>query len=483
MRKPFTPHKYQHLAIEHMKLRPICAVWAGLGMGKTVSTLTALAELKAEGVLTGLTLVLAPLRVARTTWPTEVLAWEHLANLKAHSLVGDTPRKREKAFAKALAEGTDVMCLNYESLPWLEAHLKKIGMPWPFQCVVADESSKLKSFRFRQGGKRAAMLYALMNTKVDGRRVTQRFIQLTGTPASQGLMDLFGQIGMLDDGARFGKTMKGFTDVYFHEKVMDRFSLFTPKKGALEAAMLKAKDICLTLRPEDYFVLDKPRMSTVYVDLPKEAQAIYDELEADFITEIGNVGIRAMNSAVLQGKLLQIASGALYTKPDGSDWSVLHDEKLDALESIIEELGGEQLLVVYELKSDLSRLKSRFPYARELKTTKDEADWNRGDGTVPLMLIHPQSAGHGINLQHGGRNIAWFSHSFNLETFEQVRERLGVVRQMQSGYRRTVNEFYIVARGTVDEVCISKRDRKAITQEQIMAYAKVKGATRQVKAA
>jgi SNF2 family DNA or RNA helicase len=287
-------------------------------------------------------------------------------------------------------------------------------------------------------------------------------------------MDLYGQVGMLDNGARLGKTMMHFTDTYFHEKVMDRYSLFTPKKDALEAAMTKVKDLCITLRPEDYFVLDKPRMSTVYVDLPDDAQAIYDELETDFITSIDNVGIRAMNSAVLQGKLLQIASGALYTKAGGAEWSVVHDEKLDALESIIEELGGEQLLVVYEFQSDLARLKERFPKARELKTQRDEDDWNRGDGTVPLMLIHPQSAGHGINLQHGGRNIAFFSHSFNLETYEQVRERLGVVRQMQSGYKRTVNEFYIVARNTVDEPCIAKRDKKADVQELIMSYAKAK---------
>lgn len=470
MRKQFTPHDYQHLAIQHVKLKPFCAVWAGLGMGKTVSTLTALSELKAEGKLVGLTLVLAPLRVARKTWPTEVDAWAHLANLKAHSIVDDTVRKREKAFAKALAEGTDIMCLNYESLPWLVEHLKKIGMPWPFKCVVADESSKLKGFRFRQGTKRAKLLH----DQIKDHSVCQRFIQLTGTPASQGLMDLYGQVGMLDNGARLGKTMMHFTDTYFHEKVMDRYSFFTPKKNALEAAMMKVKDLCITLRPEDYFVLDKPRMSTVYVDLPDDAQAIYDELETDFITSIDNVGIRAMNSAVLQGKLLQIASGALYTKAGGADWSVVHDEKLDALESIIEELGGEQLLVVYEFQSDLARLKERFPKARELKTQRDEDDWNRGDGTVPLMLIHPQSAGHGINLQHGGRNIAWFSHSFNLETFEQVRERLGVVRQLQSGYKRTVNEFYIVARGTVDEVCIAKRDKKSVTQEMIMSYAKAK---------
>lgn len=468
MRKQFTPHPYQHTIISHIKRVPRCAVWASPGMGKTPSTLTALSELKKEGELVGLTLILAPLRVARTTWPTEAPRWEHLANLTVHSIVGKTPKQREKLFAKAIAEQADIMCLNYESLPWLVTHLAAIGMKWPFRCVVADESSKLKGFRFRQGTKRAKLLY----DQVKDTNVCPRFIQLTGSPATQGLMDIYGPTCMMDNGERLGKTFGTFTDRYFHERQMDNYVQYTPKKGALEAAMDVVKDLCTTIRPEDYFVLDQPRMTTVYVELPDAARAMYDELETDFITAVGSVGIRAVNSAVLQGKLLQIASGALYTKPGGADWEVVHDEKLDALESIIEELGGEQLLVVYELQSDLARLKERFPKARELRTPKDEADWNRGDGTVPLLLIHPQSAGHGINLQHGGRNIAWFSHNFNLETFEQVRERLGVVRQMQSGYQRTVNEFYIVARGTVDEVAISKRDKKAITQEQIMSYAK-----------
>lgn len=333
--------------------------------------------------------------------------------------------------------------------------------------VVADESTKLKGFRPRQGTKRASLLHKMtadLNT---------RFIELTGTPSPQGLMDLFGQLHFLDGGERLGKTFTAFTEEYFHIKKMDGgFSLYTPKKGSLDAAMAKCRDLCLTQRPEDYFALDEPRMSTVYVDLPANARAIYDEIEQDYLTEIDGVGIRAPSSAALQGKLLQACSGAVYLEAGSSAFGEVHEEKLDALESIIEELGGEQLLCVFEFKSDLARIQKRFPKARVLRTQQDEDDWNAGKIDGGLMLIHPQSAGHGVNLQHGGRNICWFSHNFNLETFEQVRERLGVVRQLQSGYKRTVNEFYIVARDTVDEIAINRREKKAVTQDSILAYAK-----------
>ncbi len=469
MRKPFAPRGYQSLAIKHMLHVVRCALWAGMGMGKTVSTLSAFATLKERGEL-GIALVVAPLRVARGTWPAEALIWEHLSDLDVRSICGGTPKKREKLFTEAICEDADVLCINYESLPWLLEHLAKLKMPWPFSTVVADEASKLRGFRPRQGTKRAKALYDA--TKADG----TRFIQLTGTPSPKGLMDLFGQVYFLDHGERLGKTYSAWTGTYFNEFKLDQYvSLYSPKKGALEQVMGKVKDLALTLKPEDYFDLKAPQISHVWVDLPPKVLAGYKELQTEFITHVAGFGLKAPNSAVLSNRLLQMCSGAVYREVGKADYEVLHDEKLDALESVIEELGGEQLLVVYQLKSDLDRLKKRFPELRELKTQKDEDDWNKGDGTIPLLAVHPASAGHGLNLQHGGRNICFFAHAFDLELFQQVRERVGPVRQLQSGYDRVVREFYILARGTVDELCLQRLEGRAITQDEVMAWAKPKG--------
>lgn len=464
MRKAFTPREYQTLAIEHIISTPRCAVWAGMGMGKTVSTLTAMAGLKSRGERRR-TLLLAPLRVARTTWPEEAMKWEHLADLRVAHCCGDTPAKRTKLLNAALAADADVICINYESLPWLIEQFGAGKRPWPFDCYVADESRKLSGFRPRQGTKRAKLLYQM------SRHADARFIQLTGTPAPKGLMDLFGQLYFLDDGARLGRTFTAWTQSYFNEFALDyNVTLYTPKKGALVQVMQRVKDLCLTLKPEDYFDLRAPQSTTVAVDLPADARQFYDELERELIAEIAGLGVRAMNSAVLSGKLLQVTSGAVYVASGSHEFQELHTAKLDALDSLVEELGGEPLIVVYKWKSDLARLRQRFPKARELRTPQDEADWNAGK--IDMLLLHPASAGHGLNLQHGGRNMCWFSVDFDLELYQQVRERIGPVRQLQSGYDRIVREYYLLARDTIDELAMQRLEGKALTQDELMAYAK-----------
>lgn len=284
-------------------------------------------------------------------------------------------------------------------------------------------------------------------------------------------MDLFGQVYFLDGGQRLGKTYTAWCDEYFNGYDIDyNVILYTPKRGALGRVMAKVKDLCLTLKPEDYLDLKAPQTTNVVVDLPPDARRFYDELEREFIAEIEGQGVRAINSATLSGKLLQATAGAVYTHTGSSEFKEIHSAKLEALDSIIEEHGGEPLIVVYKWKSDLARLKAWYPKARELRTPQDEADWNAGK--IDLLLLHFASAGHGVNLQHGGRNMAWFSVDFDLELYQQVRERIGPVRQLQSGYDRVVREYYVLARDSVDELAMERVSGKASTQDELMRYAK-----------
>lgn len=454
--RTFIPWIYQRLIIRHVVRLKRCAIWAGMGMGKTVSVLTALDLLMLTGDIWRPTLIIAPLRVARTTWPKEVKKWRHLAHLEVQPILGKLP-ERMRALDNARAH---IFTINYENVPWL---VDQVGEHWPFQTIVADESTRLKGFRRNQGTRRARALARVAHGKTD------RFIELTGTCAPNGLQDLWGQIWFIDAGRRLSASFTAFTQRWF-DRSFDGFNII-PRSYAQEQIEELLKDVCLSLDPKDYFDLEEPIKRVVEVELPASARKHYREMERDLFTELRHANesheIEAFNAASKTGKCLQFASGAVYTEPNGKAWVEVHDEKIEALRSIIEESAGMPVLVAYHFKSDLARLKKAFPKGRELdQNPKTEDDWNAGK--IPVLFAHPKSAGHGLNLQDGGNIIVFFSHDWDLELFDQIRERIGPVRQMQAGHNRPVWEYYIVAKGTMDEVVMLRRDSKRSVQDCLL---------------
>jgi len=477
--RTYTPHPYQRLMAEHMLDQPRCAVWAGMGLGKTSTTLTAIDILRLTGE-TDPVLVLAPLRVARSTWPAEQRKWAHLHDLPIMPIVGPLQER-----LLALKHEAAVYTCNYDNLPWLVEHF---GERWPFRTVVADEATRLKGLRLSwrtsttgkkflagQGGTRAKALGMIAHTKV------KRFIELTGTPSPNGLADLWGQMWFLDGGERLGRTYESFKQRWF-VKGYDGYSV-SPQQFAQEQIQDRLRDICLTIDAKDWFDLDEPIVRNVYVDLPAKARVHYREMEKAMFTRVAERDVEAFGAAARTQKCLQLANGAVYvdplaeddTSPRSKEWRVVHDEKLDALESIVSEANGMPVLVSYQFKSDLARILKAFPKARVLDADpQTEADWNAGK--IPMLLAYPKSAGHGLNLQDGGNIIAFFGHDWNLEEYQQIIERIGPVRQKQSGHDRPVFIYHIIARDTVDELVMQRRDMKREVQDILLEAMKRRSA-------
>ena len=454
MTKDFTPRPYQTMIVDYIVSNPRCSVWAGMGTGKTVSTLTALDILFL--VEDGPALVIAPKRVAVSTWPDEIAKWSHLSNMVVSPIVG-SPADRKAALRKR----ADVYTINYENLPWL---VETVGASWPFKIVVADESTKLKGFRIRQGGKRAQALARVAHSK------TRRFVMLTGTPAPNGLQDLWGQSWFIDKGQRLGFSFTAFQDRWFRQvRVGDDAHAvqLTPLPFAQQQIEDQLRDVCITVDAADYFDLEQPIVNVIRVELPAKAFALYREMERELFIQLeSGHEVEAFNAASRTVKCLQIASGAIYTDDKGAFHEV-HDAKLDALESIIEEAAGMPVLVAYHFKSDLARLQKRFAAGRTLDADPATLrDWNAGK--IPVLFAHPQSAGHGLNMQDGGNILVFFSHWWNLEEHQQIIERIGPVRQMQAGYRRPVFIHHIVAKGTMDELVMARRETKREVQDLLL---------------
>jgi SNF2 family DNA or RNA helicase len=474
-----TLHEYQQLGLEHQLEHERNALWASMGMGKTVTTLTAIDAI--QMIEPGKTLVLAPLRVARSTWPTEQKKWPHLHRLgNVTPIVGSV---KERLDALKSDHGA-VYTMNYDNLPWL---VSTLGDKWPFTTVISDEGTRLKGFRggFQKhptsgkvffkaspgGGVRTAALGRIAHTRI------RRFGELTGMPAPNGLRDLWGQMWFLDRGARLGRNFTAF-DARWFQTSYDGYGS-TPLPGAQEEIGRLVSDICLTLDSADWFDLEAPIVRNVYVDLPAKAMTIYKKMEREMFAEIENRTVEAFNAAVKSMKCLQITNGAAYVDPDATsdehpkakEWVEIHDAKLDALESIIQEANGAPLLVAYHFRSDLVRIQRAFPKARTLDTDPDTIrEWN--EGRIPVLLAHPASAGHGLNLQDGGNIIVYFGHWWNAEERAQILERIGPVRQFQSGYRRNVFIYNIVARDTVDEDVIESFDSKVSVDQALRNAAK-----------
>lgn len=453
----FVPRHCQQLMMQRIFDEPRVNLWAEPGMGKTSATLAALDLLWLCGSGFHPALVIAPLRVARTVWAQEAAKWDELRHLRVVPVLGSAADR-----ANALRYPADVYVINFENIEWLVNHYKE---RWPFRVVVVDESTKLKNFRLHKGssGRRAHALARIQ-------KGTGRWVNLTGTPAANGYIDLWGQNWFIDRGERLGRTFTAYKTRWFYENVYSRKWSLMP--NAEDAITERLNDVTVSLRAEDFFDLDPIVYNTITVDLPNRAMALYTEMESKLFVELKEQQIQAANMAVRTSKCLQIAAGALYTDADGN-WEQLHDAKLDALGDLLEESAGGPLLCAYQWKSDLERILKRFPEAREIKSEASIADWNAG--SITLGVIHPQSGGHGLNLAEGGHQLVFFSPWWNLEQYLQVIERIGPTRQAQLGRKRPVMAHSIIARSTLDEDVVERLQGKKSVQELLMKRMSARG--------
>lgn len=429
-------------------------LWAGMGSGKTVTVLTLLDAMYNLAGEKAPTLVLGPLRVVRSTWPGEIKQWDHLRGL-SYSVITGTADERRAALRRKAA----VYMVNYDNLVWLFDELRGV---WPFETVVADESTRLKNFRIMQGGVRAQKLGQIAHRRV------RNWINLTGTPAPNGLIDLWGQQWFVDKGAALGASFSAFENRWFAWKRREGDD-YAKQQFPLEHAK---EDIEARLRPctlaiDNALQVDAPIENIIRVDLPRAAAAKYREMEREMFIELEEVGVEAFNAAGLTMKCLQLANGAVYPNEGGAAAAIeVHDAKLDALASVIEEAAGMPVLVAYHFKADLARLQRAFPRGRHLDANpRTIDDWNAG--RIPLLFAHPASAGHGLNLQHGGNILVFFGLWWDLEPHEQIIERIGPTRQKQSGYNRPVFVHYLLAKGTIDEVVYRRLKTKASVQDSL----------------
>lgn len=445
----FAPRPYQDIIIDHMLRLPRGNVWAGMGMGKTTSALTYIQLLHDLGYEEP-TLVVAPLRVAQSTWPEEQLKWWHLRGLYTRFIGGPTTAVR----MRAALNNDPVHTINIDQLPWLVDHFGKF---WPYRNVIIDESPRLKGFRLSGGTERAKALARVAHTSK-----VRRWHNLTGTPSSNGLQDLWGPQWFIDKGEALGLTHTAFMERWFFRDTQ-RF-IVTPHAHSMGEIMALVKPTTISLNANDWFKLDAPVIQQVWVTLPSKARAIYDDMHRRFIAEVSGTTIDAKTAADKSLKCLQIANGAVY---EGSgSWVEIHDAKIDALQSIVNE-AVSPVLVAYQFKHDRDRLLRAFKQARVLDDNPATIrEWN--GGKIPILLAHPKSAGHGLNLQDGGNVLVFFGHWWDLELRDQMLERIGPVRQAQSGHKRPVFVFDIVARETVDALVLNAHATKRAIQDVVL---------------
>lgn len=444
----FKPHEYQNYAVDFILTHPQAAVFLDCGLGKTAITLTAIEELMHDSFEVRKVLVIAPLRVARDTWPAEIEKWDHLHNLTYAVAVGS-----EKQRMEALNQQTDIHIINRENIPWL---IEKSDMPFDYDMVVIDELSSFKNHQARR-------FRALM--KVRSR--IKRIVGLTGTPSANGLMDLWAEYRLLDFGERLGRYISRYRLQYFRPDRCNGPIVYSYKAlpGAEEQIYNRISDITVSMKSTDYLDMPQKIINEVTVRLDAKERKLYDAMRKNLVVSLRDREIDAANAAALSNKLIQMADGAVYDS-DGKHWSI-HDRKLDALEDLIESANGKPLLVSYWFRHDLERIQERFPDARELKSHEDFTAWN--EGRIPVALIHPASAGHGLNLQAGGSTIVWFTLTWSLELYEQLNARLW--RQGQTS--QTVVIHHIIAENTIDENIMKALRTKDKTQSALIDAVKV----------
>ena len=436
----FKPHDYQNYAIEYIKENPVTAVLLGLGMGKSVISLTAIADLLFDSFEIRNVLIIGPLRVARDSWPMEISKWDHLKHL-THAVAVGTLAER----TAALSHHADITIINRENVHWLVE-----SGNFDYDMVVIDELSSFKSHvskRFK----------ALMKV----RPKVKRIVGLTGTPSSNGLMDLWAEFRLLDMGERLGKFITRYREAFFMPEKRNGMQVFSykPRPDAEEEIYRRISDITISMKCTDHLNMPELISTQCEVVLSDDERKQYERLKSELVLTLSDEEITVPNAASLTNKLSQLANGAIYD--DAKHVVEFHSRKLDALEDIIESANGNPLLVAYWFKHDLERIRKRFE-VREIKTSQDIIDWNAGK--IPVAMIHPASAGHGLNLQSGGSTLVWFGLTWSLELYQQTNARLW--RQGQTS--GTVVIQHIITKGTIDERILKALSKKELTQNALI---------------
>lgn len=448
----FKPHDYQQYAIQRIIDTKSIGLFLDMGLGKTVSTLTALNELIYNYFEVGKVLIIAPLRVAKSTWSDEIEKWDHLNNLTYSKVLGSVNQRMD-----GLRKEADIYLINRENVKWI---VEFYNHKWPFDVVVIDELSSFKSAKSQR--------FKYLKKVIP---LTNRVIGLTGTPTPNGFLDLWSQIYLLDRGQRLGGTIRSYRERYF--EVGDRnyqtgmIYNYVLKEGAEETILKRLEDITVSMEAKDFLDMPDRIDNIVNIELSTKEFKNYKKLERDSILEIKDDVITASSAAVVTQKLLQYTSGAIYD--ENKNVVKIHDKKLEALEDIVEFNEGKPILVFYNFKHDLDRIKKRFSYLnpKTLDTEEDVKAWN--EGKIKLLLCHPASAGHGLNLQSGGHIIVWFSLTWSLELYQQANARLH--RQSQEN---NVIVHHLICKDTVDETVMEALKNKVKVQDLLMEYLKAK---------
>lgn len=441
----YKPHDYQKYATEFIIEHAACGLLLSMGLGKTVITLSALWQLVLDYFDVGRILIIAPLRVARDTWPKEIEKWDHLNGLTYSVVVGSEKERRE-----ALSRPAFIYIINRENVTWLIEN----GY-FHFDCVVIDELSSFKSHQ----SKRFKALRRVRPT-------VKRVIGLTGTPTPNGLIDLWAQINLLDMGERLGRFIGGYREKYFLPDKRSRDVIFSykPREGAEKAIYNKISDICVSMKATDHLKMPELIVSDVEVEMDEKEQKMYDSLKADLILPMEDGDIDAQSAVGLSNKLLQMANGAVYD--ENGKVRRIHDRKLDAVEDLIEAANGNPVMIAYWFKHDRERLIERF-HAVSIDRPEDITKWNAGE--IPVAIIHPASAGHGLNLQEGGCHLIWFGFTWSLELYQQCNARL-----WRQGQKNTVTIQHVITKGTIDEDVLNALENKDVTQEALLSAVKAR---------
>ncbi|MBQ8793931.1 MAG: DEAD/DEAH box helicase [Clostridia bacterium] len=444
----FEPYFYQKYAEQFILDNESAGLLLDMGMGKTVVSLTAVDKLLNDYFAVKKVLVIAPLKPAKETWLPEIEKWDHLKHLKASLVIG-TPRER----VAALQQEADIYIINRENVVWLVEYYKN---RWPFDMVVIDELSSFKSSK-------AQRFRALKKV----RKHIRRIVGLTGTPSPNGLLDLWPEMYLLDEGKALGKTLTSYRDMYFLPDKRNQQVIFSwrPKTGAEEAIYKKLEGLCVSMKAADYLKLPERLFLRREVELSEEAKEMYKTLERDTLLPFADGDIDAPTAAVLTNKLFQSAGGASYE--ENGNVKILHDDKLDALDQLIEEANGQPVLVFYAFRHELERIKARHPEAVDIREDSAVSDWNKGK--ISVLLAHPASAGHGLNLQAGGHIAIWYGLPTSLELYQQANKRLH-----RPGQKETVLIHRLLVKGTydcrvLDEILTPKEIRQNALLEALKA--------------
>lgn len=448
----YEPHNYQSYCIQRIVQDPAVGLFLRPGLGKTSITLTAVNVLRYLRWEIAKVLVIAPKKVAEATWSKEAAKWDHLQHLKVVTVLGSTTKR-----IKALNTPADVYVINRENVPWLVDYYKQ---SWPFDMLICDESTSFKNSQ----SKRFKALKLI-------RRFCKKVVLLTGTPSSKGLIDLWAQVYLLDEGARLGKTISQYRERYFIANTHGgHFTDYKPKSDAEGAVLTAISDICVSMKAEDYLELPECVEHEIPVVLEDKAKREYDQFERDLLLEIEDETITAQGAAVLTGKLLQFCNGAVYNADKQS--VTVHDCKLDAYTELLEQLDGDPVITFYSFKHDLDRLLERLGKTKRrvhvYQGPQDEDDWNAGK--IDVLLAHPASCAYGLNLQAGGRHIVWFGLNWSFELNDQGKCRLW----RQGSEFDKVFIHYLVAQGCVDEDVMAAIRSRADTHEAVMSALKAR---------